>query len=240
MMKHEDVSEQGDHLALPSSLASLVPLTATKGFQDGDAYEVVDIDGSRWLAHLVHTEDGWFCVADDGSRSWFLVSLWHWSALAHEHLWIGDASATFGELYCIGTAAPSAVEDVEQLMWLPTMLIIDIRYAARSRWRPQWNKSALIARWGSRYTHERGLSNANYRDNGKPIVLVAPDSSVNGAADLLWKGYSLLLLCACRGDNEMCHCRLVVSLITERFVALKRERSLLAKLVFWRKGEKRQ
>ena len=111
----------------------------------------------------------------------------------------------------------TAVEDVEQLMLVPTMLLIDIRYAARSRWRPHWNKSALQARWGSRYTHERGLSNTNYKDNGKPLALVAPDSSVEGAADLLWKGYSLLLLCACRGDDETCHCQLVASLITATF-----------------------
>ena len=137
----------------------------------------------------------------------------------------------------MGTAAPSALEDVEQLMHLPTMLLIDIRYAARSRWRPSWNTSALQARWGSRYTHERGLSNANYKDNGKPLALVAPEQSVEGAADLLWKGYHLLLLCACRRDDETCHCRLVVSPITQRFAVLKRKRSLLAKLAFWRKRE---
>ncbi|MHB8598859.1 MAG: hypothetical protein ACYDER_18825 [Ktedonobacteraceae bacterium] len=238
MKDHEDVSEYVVFQETPSPLASLIPLKPMNGFQDGDAYEVVDVDGSHWLAHLVCTEDGWYCIADDGSRSWFLVSLWYWSALAHRQHWVGDTGATCGELYRVGTAAPSAVEDVEQLMQLPTMLLIDIRYAARSRWRPSWNKSALQARWGSRYTHERGLSNGNYKDNGKPIALVAPDSSVDGAADLLWKGYSLLLLCACRGDDETCHCQMVASLIVQRFTALKRERSLLAKLAFWRKGEK--
>ncbi len=237
-MEYEDVSKQPSNLALPSPLASLMPLTPTDGFQDGDAYEVVDVDGSRWLAHLVLTDDGWYCVADDGSRTWFLVSLWHWSALAHGQHWIGDTGETFGEVYRVGTAAPSAVEDVEQLMLVPTMLLIDIRYAARSRWRPHWNKSALQVRWGSRYTHERGLANANYKDNGKPFALVAPDSSVEGAADLLWKGYSLLLLCACRENDETCHCQSVASLITAHFAALKRERSLLAKLAFWRKREK--
>ena len=89
----------------PAVIARLIPLTPTNGFQDGDAYEVVDVDGSRWLAHLVHTDDGWYCVADDGSRSWFLVSLWHWSALAHGQHWIGDTGATFGEVYRVGTAA---------------------------------------------------------------------------------------------------------------------------------------
>lgn len=236
MMRHEDVSEQ----VTPSPLASLIPLAPTNGFQDGDAYEVVDVDGSRWLAHLVHTADGWYCVADDGSRTWFLVSLWPWSALAHGQHWIGDTGDMFGEVYRVGTATSTALEDVEQLMLLPTMLLIDIRYAARSRWRPSWNKSALQARWGSRYTHERGLANANYKDNGKPIALVAPDASVEGAAHLLWKGYSLLLLCACRGDDETCHCQVVVALIVQRFAALKREHSLLAKLAFWRKGEKKQ
>ncbi|HVB26053.1 MAG TPA: hypothetical protein VNG51_29200 [Ktedonobacteraceae bacterium] len=141
-------------------------------------------------------------------------------------------------MYRVGTVAPSAVGDVEGLMRSPTMLLIDIRYAARSRWRPYWNKSALQARWGSRYTHERGLANANYKDNGKPLALVAPDTSANVAADLLWKGYRLLLLCACRGNDETCHCQLVASLITDRFAEMKRERSLLAQLAFWRKREK--
>ncbi|HVB26052.1 MAG TPA: hypothetical protein VNG51_29195 [Ktedonobacteraceae bacterium] len=66
------------------SLASLVPITPTDGFHDWDAYEVVDVDGSRWLGRLVQSDEGWYCVADDGSRVWFLVSLWHWSALARD------------------------------------------------------------------------------------------------------------------------------------------------------------
>ncbi len=237
MMGAEDGSQQTGWQEAPSPLASLVPLAPTNGFQDGDAYEVVDVDGSRWLGHLVSTDDGWYCLADDGSRVWFLVSLWHWSALAHGHHWEGIASDTAGEVYRVGTAAPSAAADVESLMLLPSMLLIDIRYAARSRWRPQWNTSALLARWGSRYTHERGLSNGNYKHNGKPLALVAPASSVEGAADLLWKGYSLLLLCACREDDSECHCCLVSSLIAQRFAHLKRERSVLAKLAFWRKRE---
>ena len=109
MKDHEDVSEHVVFQETPSPLASLIPLTSTNGFQDGDAYEVVDVDGSHCLAHLFYTEDGWYCLADDGSRWWFLVSLWHWSALAHGQHWVGDTGATSGELYSVGTAAPSAV-----------------------------------------------------------------------------------------------------------------------------------
>jgi hypothetical protein len=118
---------------------------------------------------------------------------------------------------CVGTAAPGAAELIEQLMRSDTsVLLIDIRYAARSRWLPQWNTSRLLARWGSRYTHERELGNANYRERGKPVKLVNPEPAVAGAVDLLTKGYSLVLLCGCDGEQMACHCRLVLSLIEER------------------------
>jgi len=113
-------------------------------------------------------------------------------------------------------AAPLAAELIEQLMGERSVLLIDIRYAARSRWFAQWNKSYLLKRWGARYTHERGLGNVNYRDRDKPVVLVNPGPAVEGAVDLLTKGFSLVLLCACDGEHMACHCREVVRLIEER------------------------
>jgi len=125
-------------------------------------------------------------------------------------------------------AAPGAAELIEQLMGEMSVLLIDIRYAARSRWYPQWNKSRLSARWGARYTHERGLGNVNYRDRDKSVELVNPGPAVEGAVDLMGKGYSLVLLCACDGEHMACHCREVMRLIEERLREVMPDSSLVA------------
>lgn len=187
------------------------------GIHEGDVYDVCD-GGTWWEACLVCGELGWYLVAEDGRRSWPLISLWRWQALGQGKRWAGVRSGwECGGVACVGTAAPGAAELIEQLM-LPdvSVLLVDIRYAARSRWMLQWNKSRLLARWGPRYTHERGLGNANYREAGKPVKLVNPEPAVTGAVDLLTKGYSLVLLCGCDGEQMACHCRLVLSLIEER------------------------
>jgi hypothetical protein len=189
----------------------------TEGIHEGDMYDVCD-GGKWWAARLVCGELGWYLVTDDRRRTWPLISLWRWQALGHGKHWEGVRSSQgCGSVACVGTAAPGAAKLIEQVM-LPdnSVLLIDIRYAARSRWVPQWNKSRLLARWGARYTHERGLSNANYREVGKLVKLVNPEPALAGAVDLLTKGYSLVLMCACDGEQMACHCRLVLSLIEER------------------------
>ncbi len=127
-----------------------------------------------------------------------------------------------GQVYTLGYAVPGAMEQVEQVMSDPSMLLVDIRYAARSRWYPAWNKKALQSRWGVRYTHEQRLGNVNYKEREKPIQLLDPDKSLEGAVLLLRQGYSLLLLCAC-ADYETCHRKVVAQLIAERMAAARDE-----------------
>lgn len=183
------------------------------GFYEGKCFEVVE-DGKGWPARLVCGASGWFFVSEGGRRSWPLISLWYWQALGHDaHQEGAVACGESGAVWLVGTAASDAAQQVEALMAESSMLLIDVRYAARSRWRPQWNRSALLARWGARYTHERGLGNRHYRDTEKAVELVKPEPAIAGAVELLVKGYSLLLLCGCDGTDTACHCRLVVSLI---------------------------
>ncbi len=198
-----------------------------EGIREGDVYDVRE-GGQWWPARLVCGESGWYLIAEDGRRCWPLISLWRWQALGQGRHWEGVLSGGCGSVVCVGTAAPGAGELIEQLMGEMSVLLIDIRYAARFRWCPQWNKSALCGRWGARYTHERGLGNANYRDRDKPVVLVNPGPAVAGAVELLAKGYSLVLLCACDGEHMACHCREVMRLIEERLREVMPDSSLVA------------
>jgi hypothetical protein len=161
-----------------------------------------------------------------------LVSLWRWCALSRGTHTEGTVEGVHGDVWIVGAAAPGAWEEVERLVLGEGALLVDIRYAARSRWFPQWNKSWLVARFGSRYTHERGLANANYKDHSLPIKLVDPDRGVAGAVELVMKGFFLVLLCACRGDDPACHCWLVASLITQ---GVKEARCAASPLRFFRR-----
>ena len=133
-----------------------------------------------------------------------------------------------GRVYGVGCAAAGAMERVEQLMADPLMLLVDIRLVSRSRWYPQWNKRALKARWGTRYTHEHCLGNVNYRDPDLPVQLRAPRGSIQGTVRLLQQGYSLLLLCVC-AKEETCHRKVVAEMIQQMWEAGEGDESDRAK-----------
>jgi hypothetical protein len=201
-----------DHTSVPL----VVPRPGVSfGFFEGAECDLIDA-GQRYAVRLVLRESGWCLLSQDESRYWPLIALWRWQALASGTRIEGVVSDVLGQVFLIGTAAPSAESMVAQLMEDSSMLLIDIRYAARSRWFPWCNYKRLVARWSPRYTHERNLSNKHYKDADLPVELVAPAKSIVGAVDLLRKGLSLCLLCACRGDNETCHCRTVIALLAEQ------------------------
>ncbi len=217
------MSEQ-DHVVLP---ATAFPREAVSGFHEGDIYDVWE-RGQWWACILVREASGWYFVTEDGMQRWPLISLWRWRALSHGAHAEGAIEGVIGGLWMVGTASPGAAEEVERLMVEEHALLIDIRYAARSQWFPMWNKRQLLARFGSRYTHERGLGNANYKDhNSLPIKFVDPDPAVVGAVDLVLKGFGLVLLCACRGDDQTCHCWLAASMIMEQVKEARRASSPL-------------
>jgi hypothetical protein len=215
--------DEQDHVVCP---ATAFPREAVSGFHEGDIYDVWE-RGQWWTCILTCDVSGWYFITEDGLQRWPLISLWRWRALSYGTHAEGAISGVIGGLWIVGTASPGAMETVEQLVVEEHALLIDIRYAARSQWFPQWNKGRLLARFGVRYTHERGLANANYKDHSLPIKLVDPDRAVAGAAGLVIKGFGLVLLCACRGDDEACHCRLVASMIMEQVKEARRAASPL-------------
>ena len=120
-----------------------------------------------------------------------------------------------GTLYHCGYTAPGAEAEIEQFMRDPHTLLLDIRLRPLSRWRPMWNKKQLQARWGKRYLHCRDLGNVNYNDRSLPIVLCNPGPPLTLAAWCLGRGYSLVLLCACK-EYVTCHRKVVVELLEQR------------------------
>jgi uncharacterized protein (DUF488 family) len=117
-----------------------------------------------------------------------------------------------GELFTVGYADPIGAARLEQLMSLPQTKLVDIRYSPRSRWRPEWNKKALLEKYGQHYTHLKALGNINYNKSSEPIQLADPAASIVECAQWLLQGWSLILLCACK-NYEQCHRKVVYELL---------------------------
>jgi len=121
-----------------------------------------------------------------------------------------------GGLVPLGYADTGADDQVACFMWcFERVCLLDIRLRAHSRWYPHWNKSALQAKWGSRYVHEKRLGNVNYQYPDREISLFDPEAVLPWVLDQLQQGVILLLVCACR-DYERCHRKVVREFILRR------------------------
>ncbi len=129
--------------------------------------------------------------------------------------------SALGTLIPFGYTISDAEIRLQEIMSNPGTLLLDIRSRPVSRYRPQWNKSRLKAQWGRRYAHTRNLGNINYKDRSLPIVLRAPEPSITTAARFLERGYSIVVLCACK-DDATCHRKLVTELIEQRRASFAR------------------
>lgn len=119
----------------------------------------------------------------------------------------------YGELLTLGYTEQDAQQRLDDFMAQPDTGLVDIRYSPRSRWRPEFNQSALIERYGAaRYGHCKALGNVNYNKPGEPIKLSDPFAGVRMVTYLLQGGRSLVLLCACK-DYERCHRKAAYDLI---------------------------
>lgn len=127
-----------------------------------------------------------------------------------------NMTPSYGVLYTFGYAGAGAGagDALDAVMLAPMMLLVDIRLRPQSRYWPVWNKKHLLARWGSRYTHEKQLGNVNYKNRSLPVQLcgLRVEQAILGLVALLKQGYSVTLLCACR-DFETCHRKVVAELI---------------------------
>lgn len=92
--------------------------------------------------------------------------------------------------------------------------LVDIRLSARSRFHPEFNKSKLQMRFDKNYVHIPELGNLNYKpeDRNKGIKLANPESGIARLVTGLEKGYTLILMCACK-HYDQCHRRTVVELL---------------------------
>ncbi len=120
-----------------------------------------------------------------------------------------------GILYTLGYSAPGAATQLERYMHNPHILLVDVRLRPASRWAKEWNKTALISRYGERYRWEPRLGNLHFKSRTLPILL-APDhpNAIAELASLVLSGTSLVLLCAC-SDGRTCHRTLVARLIQD-------------------------
>ncbi len=117
------------------------------------------------------------------------------------------------KVYPVGYGMGGALQYVDQLMALPQMLLIDIRFRPKS-WRAEWREAALREKYGKRYrTAGAYLGNVNFQ--GGPITLADPDEGLRGLRMYLTEGYDLILLCQCP-DYHVCHRKVVVDLLVER------------------------
>src|SRR6267142_1202155 len=101
-------------------------------------------------------------------------------------------------LITLGYAEPEAAQRVDTFLAQQHARLVDIRYSPWCRWNPRWNKNALRARYGRAYLHLGSFGNLNYNQPGKPIQLAEPEKHLTALVDALRRGYSLMLLCACK------------------------------------------
>jgi hypothetical protein len=94
----------------------------------------------------------------------------------------------------------------------PHTHVVDIRMSPRSQYMPDFNKVRLQARFPGRYVHMPELGNVNY-NNDLPIEIAAPGRGIARLINGLNKGYTLILLCACK--DEGCHRWVVVDLLKQ-------------------------
>ncbi len=128
---------------------------------------------------------------------------------------------SIGTLYTIGYAHPDAATHVGQLMNQEHMLLVDIRYSPRSRWRPAWRREALEATFGACYLWEQRLGNVNYHHPEGGITLAeGHEDAAREVAKLLTRGLSVILLCACK-NARTCHRSLVAKLIQDALQELQ-------------------
>jgi|SRR5882762_1523488 len=132
-------------------------------------------------------------------------------------------------LETIGYTEPDAQSRIEAFLAQDRArhILMDIRYSPRSRWLPQYNRSALYNRYGVQYAHCSVLGNLNYRpeDRAKGIEIADPEQGIARVVNLLKNDCSLMLLCACK-DYEQCHRKIVYELIMQEIAAREEKRRI--------------
>jgi hypothetical protein len=112
------------------------------------------------------------------------------------------------DLYSIGYLNPNALELLQEQINRGAV-ILDIRFIAGSRYRPQFSSKRLRERFGGAYLRAMELGNKNYNRPGAPIVLVNPERGIARLLTLLEQS-DVCLLCRCQ-QFAVCHTATVVA-----------------------------
>lgn len=141
---------------------------------------------------------------------------------------LASSTDTLGTLATIGYTEPDAQARIDAFVAAPRAYLVDIRLTPYSRFRPEWNRPALQARYGRQYVHLRGLGNVNHQDRRLPIHLLDPEPHLQHLAACLLHGHSYLLLCACK-DYTRCHRKVVYEQIMQALAGARpaREKAVL-------------
>ncbi len=146
---------------------------------------------------------------------------WTPEAVRQLILFYEQQDPTWGTLQTLGYMEDHAQQRLDDFLARPHTSLLDIRYSPRSRWHPEWNKGALLERYGAmRYGHCKELGNENYNRPGASIKLWKPEEGTRHSIRLLRQGTSLILLCACK-EYERCHRKIVYELIMAELVRQK-------------------
>lgn len=109
------------------------------------------------------------------------------------------------------------VEDVAALLEKLDAVLVDVRMMPRSRWKREFNCSALQKRLGDRYAWIRAWGNRNYK--GGPIEIVDFVGGVDEVVAMRGPGRRpVVLLCGCK-DVNTCHRKVLAEKLAERWDA---------------------
>lgn len=116
------------------------------------------------------------------------------------------------KLYSIGYLNPGSLEQIQQLV-NQGALLVDIRFSARSYYRPWFTAKRLRSRFKTAYTRLRDLGNKNYANPNADIVLLNPALGIPQLLTLL-EQQDVCLLCRCK-KLAKCHTTVVLEAIQQ-------------------------
>lgn len=131
-----------------------------------------------------------------------------------KHSTTGQATLLSGKVIPFGYAS-DGMGKLIHLMKDEKAYVVDIRLFPYSKWHRAFNKRALAQRFPKRYIHMPELGNLHYRpeDRQKGIQLANPERGIARLMKGLEKGYTLILLCACK--DKGCHRWEVIKLLED-------------------------
>lgn len=124
-----------------------------------------------------------------------------------------------GKVILIGYSVRGAMEHLSTLLKDKNTILIDTRLTPFCSWSNDWNRKELAIRFKGYYLWAgEELGNKNHH-TGKPIELANPKNILKELYEWLFLGYSVILLCGCRGDR--CHNRYIAKLLQKQVPELE-------------------